>query len=82
MLGEELHTSDGAEIQQVILTRLLDQHAAQNEILVTDVEIAAYVEGLQRAIAADLTLIALARHDTMLVVHDPRAMISGDDNGF
>jgi len=36
----------------------------------------------ERARAADLTLIALARHDTMLVVHDPYAMMSGDADGL
>ena len=32
--------------------------------------------------SADLTLIALARHDTMLVVHDPCAMMTGAADGL
>jgi FdhD protein len=37
---------------------------------------------VERARSADLTLIALARHDTMLVVHDPHAMMNGGADGL
>jgi FdhD protein len=36
----------------------------------------------ERARAADLTLLALARHDTMLVVNDPHDLMKGTFNGF
>lgn len=36
----------------------------------------------ERARAADLTLIALARHDSMLIVHDPFAMMTDASHGL
>jgi FdhD protein len=36
----------------------------------------------ERARGADLTLIALARHDTMLIVHDPFAMMTDAADGL
>jgi FdhD protein len=36
----------------------------------------------ERARAADLTLIALARHDSMLIVHDPFAMMTDAAHGL
>jgi FdhD protein len=36
----------------------------------------------ERARAAGLTLLALARHDTMLVVNDPRDLMKGTSDGF
>jgi FdhD protein len=36
----------------------------------------------ERAQAADLTLLALARHDTVLVVNDPHDLMKGMSDGF
>lgn len=36
----------------------------------------------ERARAADLTLLALARHDTMLIVNDPHDLMKGTSDGF
>lgn len=52
VLGEEIRTSDKAELQQVILSRLFDRFAAEQSITVKDVEIGAFVEKMGRGMAA------------------------------
>ena len=48
VLGEEVRSSDAAEMQEVVLTRLFDRYAEQQGIEVTDSEIDAYVETMQQ----------------------------------
>ena len=58
VLGEEIRTADPDEVQQIIITRLFDQYAAEHRIEAQDPEIDAFVENLQRAMAADGNLTA------------------------
>ena len=58
VLGEEVRTADPDEMQQVIITRLLDQYGAEHAIAAQAPEIDAFVENLQRAMAADENLTA------------------------
>lgn len=48
VLGEEVRTGDAGEMQDVVLTRLFDRYAEEQGIEVTETEIAAYVDKLQR----------------------------------
>jgi hypothetical protein len=52
VLGEEIRTTDVAEMQEAILTRLFDQYAAQRGIEAETVEIDAFVENMRRGMAA------------------------------
>jgi hypothetical protein len=58
VLGEEVRTADPGEMQQVIITRLFEQYAAEHAIKAQAPEIDAFVENLQRAMAADENLSA------------------------
>lgn len=58
VLGEEVRTADPGEMQQIIITRLFDQYAAEHAIDAQPTEIDAFVENLQRAMAADENLAA------------------------
>jgi heat shock protein HslJ len=53
VLGEEIRTSDSAEMQQIILTRLFDRYAAEHGLKATDDEIETWVTRLQQALDAD-----------------------------
>jgi hypothetical protein len=58
VLGAEVRASDAAEMQQAVLTPLFEHYAAEKGITVTDAEVDAYVEQMQRAMAADPNLDA------------------------
>lgn len=58
VLGEEIRTADPAEMQEAIITRLFDRYATERGIKALDPEIDAFVENLQRAMAADENLAA------------------------
>jgi heat shock protein HslJ len=58
VLGAEVRASNAAEMQQAVLAPLFDHYAAEHGITVTDAEIDAYVEQMQRAMAADPNLDA------------------------
>jgi len=58
VLGEEIRSSDAGEMQQVALTHLFDRYAADHGIEVTDEEVGAWVERMQRAMAEDPNLDA------------------------
>jgi heat shock protein HslJ len=47
VLGEEIRTSDAAEMQEIVLTRLFDRYAGEQGIQVADAEIDAYVENMR-----------------------------------
>lgn len=53
VLGEEVRTSDAGEMQQTVLTRLFDRYADQHGIEVSDAEIGAFVERIQRGMHAE-----------------------------
>ena len=53
VFGEEVRTDDAAEMQQLVLTRLFDAYAAARGIEVTDEEITAFMEGLNRGLAEE-----------------------------
>jgi len=53
VLGEEIRTSDSAEMQKIILTRLFDRYAAKNGLEATDEEIETWVTRIQQAMEAD-----------------------------
>ena len=58
VLGEEIHTADADEMQQLVLTRLFDRYVAEHGLEATDAEVDAYVEGMQKAMSADPNLVA------------------------
>jgi heat shock protein HslJ len=52
VLGEEVRTTDAAEMQKAILTRLFDQYAEERGIEAETAEIGAFVEHMRRGMAA------------------------------
>lgn len=52
VLGEEVRTGDAGEMQERVLSRLFDRYAEQQGIEVSDAEIDAYVEHMQRGMRA------------------------------
>ena len=58
VLGEEIHTADADEMQQLVLTRLFDRYVAEHGLEATDAEVDAYVEGMQKAMSADPNRVA------------------------
>jgi hypothetical protein len=72
VLGEEVRTTDPAQMQEAILARLFDQYAAQHEIGATDAEISIFIGDLKRGMRDDgstardaLTPDAAAQLETM-----------------
>jgi hypothetical protein len=72
VLGEEVRTSDAGEMQEIVLARLFDRYVQENDIEVTDAEIDAYVENMQRGMRArgltaedDLTVNEAAQAEQM-----------------
>ncbi|HSQ68748.1 MAG TPA: hypothetical protein VLM41_01580, partial [Steroidobacteraceae bacterium] len=53
VLGTVVHTRDAEELRYVVLKQLTDRYAAQNGIVVTPAEKAAYVEHMQAAMRQD-----------------------------
>jgi heat shock protein HslJ len=53
VLGEEVRTSDPAEMHEIVLTRLFDRYAEENGIEVTDAEIDAFVDNMRRGMRAE-----------------------------
>jgi heat shock protein HslJ len=53
VLGEEVRASEAAEMQAVIVTRLLDRYAADQGIEVEDVELDAFLDHMRRGMAAE-----------------------------
>jgi len=53
VLGEEVRTTDPAQMQEAILARLFDQYAAQHDIEATDAEISMFIEALKRGMRDD-----------------------------
>jgi heat shock protein HslJ len=53
VLGEEVHTTDPAQMQEAILTRLFNQYAAQHGIEATNAEISNLIGELQRGMRED-----------------------------
>ncbi len=53
VLGEDIYTNDAAEMQDIILTRLFNQYADEQGITVSDDEIDAYVDEMQRGMRAE-----------------------------
>jgi heat shock protein HslJ len=53
VLGEEVHTGDPGEMQEIVLTRLFDRYAEQQGLAVTDAEIDTYVDNLKRGMRAE-----------------------------
>jgi heat shock protein HslJ len=51
VLGEEIRTTDAAEMQDAILTRLFDRYAADNDLTAKPAEIDAFVETTKRGMA-------------------------------
>jgi len=58
VLGEEVRTADAGEMQQIIITRLFDQYAADHGIEAAESEVSSFVEKLQRAVEGDENLAA------------------------
>jgi heat shock protein HslJ len=52
VLGEEIRTDDPGEMQQILLTRLFDRYAKEQGIEVTEAEIDAFVDSMQRGMRA------------------------------
>jgi hypothetical protein len=52
VLGEEVRTGDAGEMQKIVLTRLFDRYAEEQGIEVTEAEIDAFVENMQRGMRA------------------------------
>ena len=52
VLGEEVHTGDADEMQQTLLTRLFGRYADEHGIKVSDAEIDAYFESMERGMRA------------------------------
>jgi heat shock protein HslJ len=53
VLGEEVRTDDSGEMQEIVLTRLFDRYAEEQGIEVTDAEIGAYVDAMERGMRAE-----------------------------
>lgn len=53
VLGEEIRTSDAGEMQQELLSRLIDKYAADNGIGALDSEIDAFIGKMQAGMAAE-----------------------------
>ena len=53
VLGEEVRTTDIAQMREAILARLFDQYAAQHEIEATDAEISIFIGDLKRGTGDD-----------------------------
>jgi hypothetical protein len=53
VLGEEVRTTDPAQMQEAILARLFDDYAAQHDIEATDAEISMFIEALKRGMRDD-----------------------------
>lgn len=52
VLGDQVRTDDAGEMQRVVLTRLLDRYAQEQEIDVSDAEIDNYVDNMRRGMRA------------------------------
>jgi copper(I)-binding protein len=52
VLDEDIHSTDPAEVQDAILSRLFDRYVEQQGITVTDAELDAYVESMRAGMAA------------------------------
>jgi len=52
VLGDEIRTADPDELQRAVLTRLFDRYIEQQDIEVTEAEIDAFAEGMQRGMRA------------------------------
>ncbi|MEE4145183.1 MAG: META domain-containing protein [Halieaceae bacterium] len=61
VLGEKIHTTDPAEMQEAILSRLFEQYAVQHGIEATDVEISTFIGELKRGMQDD----GLTAEDTL-----------------
>jgi len=48
VLGEDIRTTDAGEMQEIVLSRLFDQYAADHDIEVADAEIDAFVDNMKR----------------------------------
>lgn len=53
VLGEEIRTSDVGEMQEIVLARLFDRYASEQRIEVTNAEIDAFVDNMQRGMRAE-----------------------------
>ena len=76
VLGEEIRTSDGGEMQGIILSHLFDRYAEDQGIEVSDEEIDAFVEKMQHDMGTmDLTAEAdLSKHERAQVAQMRRDM--------
>ena len=52
VLGENIYTNDPVEMQDILLTRLLNRYAEEQQITVSDTEIDAFVEEMRRGMRA------------------------------
>jgi heat shock protein HslJ len=52
VLGEDVHTGDTGEMQEIILNRLFDRYVAEHNIAVSDEEIDSFVETMQSGMKA------------------------------
>lgn len=52
VLGDDIHTDDAREVQEVIIGTLFDRYAEQHGISVTDAELDAYLDKLRRGMRA------------------------------
>ena len=59
VLGEEIHTNSGEELQQEIISRLFDQYALANNLKATEEEIDEYIDRMKQHIADDPNLAAM-----------------------
>lgn len=53
VLGDDVRANDASEIQAVIVTRLLDRYAADNDIEVKESELDAYIDRMRRGMAVE-----------------------------
>ena len=53
VLGEEVRTDDSGEMQEIVLSRLFDRYAGEQGIEVTDAEIGAYADAMERGMRAE-----------------------------
>ena len=53
VLGEEVRTSEAAEMKQSLLTRLFDRYAEEHDIAVDESEIEVYLQAMKQGMAAE-----------------------------
>jgi hypothetical protein len=78
VLGMDIRTSDAEEMKYVILGRLLDQYAAAQEIKVSQADIDAYLDAMQRMAEQDRERRSERREELQRMLAD----VKPDDDGY